>query len=70
MLRNLQGKLNADCLLVLCTAVSNSSNTAADDIEHMQQDETDDMDELHNMAINDLKLYEISNLETQQRNNN
>ena len=59
VLRNLQAKLSAACLLILYTAVSNSNNTAADDIEHMQQDETDDMDELHNMAINDLKLYKF-----------
>lgn len=62
VLRILQDNLSNGCLLIVCTAVSNTSVKAdgtRSDEEQGHQDETDDMDELHKMVTSDLKLYDI-----------
>jgi hypothetical protein len=53
----LQDNLSSNCLLIICTSVSSSSLKT--DEEQGEQNETDDMDELHKMVTTDLKLYDI-----------
>jgi hypothetical protein len=54
LLRNLQDNLSSNCLLIICTSVSSSSLKT--DEEQGEQNETDDMDELHKMVTTDLKF--------------